>query len=61
MQFYECGICGHYHPIEWDGDCRDDTNRFSGNQLDDKFGQDGWEEVPMPDTGEPSIGKGFDH
>jgi hypothetical protein len=25
---YECGICGCYHPWNWDGDCRDDTNRF---------------------------------
>lgn len=26
--FYECGICGAYHPWEWDGDCRDDANRL---------------------------------
>ena len=26
---YECDICGHYHPWDWDGDCRDDRNRFS--------------------------------
>ena len=25
---YECGICGCYHLWEWDGDCRDDANRF---------------------------------
>lgn len=25
---YECGICGCYHPADWDGDCRDDSNRF---------------------------------
>jgi hypothetical protein len=26
---YECGSCGSYHPWEWNGDCRDDANRFS--------------------------------
>jgi hypothetical protein len=25
---YECGICDCYHPWSWDGDCRDDVNRF---------------------------------
>src|SRR4051794_12388179 len=19
--YYECGICGHNHPVEWNGDC----------------------------------------
>ena len=27
---YECGICGAYHPWNWDGDCRDDAHRFAG-------------------------------
>ncbi len=48
-KFYECGICGHCHPAEWNGDCREDANRFTNQQLDDKYGQDGWQEVPMPD------------
>lgn len=26
---YECGICGCYHPWNWDGDCRDDANRYA--------------------------------
>lgn len=25
---YACGICGCYHPWDWDADCRDDANRF---------------------------------
>lgn len=25
---YECGICGSYHPWSFDGDCRDDANRY---------------------------------
>ena len=27
---YECGICGHVHPWDWNGDCRDDENRYVG-------------------------------
>ncbi len=29
-RLYECGICDCYHPWEWDGDCREDANRFDG-------------------------------
>ena len=25
---YECGICDHYHPWEFNGDCRLDESRF---------------------------------
>jgi hypothetical protein len=54
-QFYECGICDHYHPINWDGDCRDDTNRFAGDELDEKYTMDGWEEVPMLESDEKTL------
>ncbi len=47
-QFYECGICDHLHPKVWDGDCRDDRNRFTLSDLEILYGSD-WEEVPMPD------------
>ena len=30
LEVYECGICGCVHPWSWDGDCRDDDNRFGG-------------------------------
>lgn len=30
MVLYECGICGEFHPWNWDGDCRDDANRYGG-------------------------------
>ena len=26
---YECGICGSYHPWDFDGDCRDNANRIT--------------------------------
>lgn len=42
--FYLCGCCEHYHPVTWDGDCRDDNNRYTTDQLDEKFGRD-WKDV----------------
>lgn len=46
--YYDCGICGEWHPADWDGDCRDDANRFMPDQLDELHGEHGWDEVPMP-------------
>lgn len=40
--FYPCGSCDQYHPVGWDGDCRDDANRFTGGQLDKLYGPYGW-------------------
>lgn len=47
-RYYECGICGDYHPADWDGDCREDVARFTANDLDRKHGALGWTEVDMP-------------
>ena len=32
-KLYECGICDCYHPWDWDGDCRDDANRFDSPEC----------------------------
>jgi hypothetical protein len=32
-KLYECGICNCLHPWDWNGDCRDDANRF-GDEID---------------------------
>lgn len=40
-RFYECGICGHCHPWDWNADCRDDANRFTNDQLEAKHGEEG--------------------
>ena len=29
FDYYECGICSAYHKWGFNGDCRDDSNRFS--------------------------------
>lgn len=51
-RFYLCGICEHLHPASWDGDCRDDNNRFTYDELDKQYGEqdEGWECVPTPGT-----------
>jgi hypothetical protein len=47
-KFYACGICGSYHPADWNGDCREDAKRFAPDELDAKYGWDGWEETEIP-------------
>lgn len=54
FKYYECGICSCYHPLTWDGDCREDAFRFELEQLDKLHGPHGWECVPMP-GGEPDF------
>lgn len=51
--YYECGICGHMHPRSWNGDCRDDANRFTCEALDAKHGILEWIEVAMPTINGP--------
>lgn len=48
-KYYECDICGHNHPWDFNGDCRDDSNRFTDEALDAKHGAHGYELVPMSD------------
>lgn len=42
--FYLCGGCCNYHPLGWQGDCRNDKKRWTGDELDKTFG-DKWDEV----------------
>ena len=27
-QVFDCPICGCFHPVGWNDDCRDDANRY---------------------------------
>ena len=45
--YYHCGSCNSYHPANWDGDCRDDENRYSRQDLDDKHDGE-WEDIDPP-------------
>lgn len=51
--FYECGCCGHLHPLKWDGDCRDDNNRFTADELDTRYGENKWTELQIEDDEHP--------
>lgn len=46
--FYRCGICDCYHAMTWNGDCRDDANRFACDELDTALGSFNWREEDMP-------------
>lgn len=46
-KYYDCEICGHIHPWEWDGDCRDDANRFTCSELESKHRRTGFELCTM--------------
>jgi hypothetical protein len=39
----ECDSCGHFHREEFTGDCRDNSERLTGDQLDAHFGPAGWQ------------------
>lgn len=46
-KFYDCEICGHIHPWDWDDDCRDDENRFTCEELETRYGTDGFDLASM--------------
>lgn len=59
--YYACGICGHNHPWRWVGDCREDGNRFTDEQLEQKHGRGGfelrdWDERVAADEGQTEEG-----
>jgi len=37
MIFYECGICGNLHRWEWSGDCREDSERYTMDYIEDEL------------------------
>lgn len=44
-QFILCGCCDWYHFVEFKGDCREDSQRFTASHLDEVYGLDGWDDV----------------
>lgn len=49
--FVECGCCGHFHSRETPGsiDCRNDAFRFSAEELDAHYGENGWKCLTVED------------
>lgn len=33
ITYIECDMCGHYHPLGFAGDCRDNANRLTQDQF----------------------------
>lgn len=31
--FVLCGCCGHYHRTDFEGDCREDSERYTADQI----------------------------
>lgn len=48
--FYECGICDQLHPCQFAGDCRDDSNRFTIEELEVEYGYENVMTVPMEEA-----------
>jgi hypothetical protein len=48
-RFFECGVCGSLHAAgtPWWVDCRDDSRRFTIEELDSHYGADQWREVEV--------------
>lgn len=53
-KYYECGICSCFHPVEWNGDCREDEHRYAMDELDNLHGGNGWDQVDQPGTTNPN-------
>src|SRR5437879_4408702 len=66
IELFECGSCGAYHPVDFEGDCRDDANRYGGPEdyaernnvniadieiVDDPLDEDEEAEPDVPDEG----------
>lgn len=48
-KFYLCGGCDHFHPLGWTGDCRDNSQRFTADKLNELYPESktmrtGWEQ-----------------
>jgi len=56
-KFYECDICGHCHPWDWDGDCRENSNRFTNDELDRRYKADGYELASMDERLAADLGE----
>jgi len=50
--FYECDICDQLHPCSFTGDCRDDSNRFALDELEERYGFENVVTVPVDEADE---------
>lgn len=45
MLYRECGCCGHYHRMEFTGDCRENAHRFTADEIEKMHGWTIWDQV----------------
>jgi len=59
-RFETCGCCGGLHRAGFSGDCRDDTQRFAPDELDEILGSSRWIEIdPVEDYEETGMSPSF--
>lgn len=49
-KYFDCGICGSWHRADWWGDCREDSERLTVDDIDARHGDNGWESVDQEDA-----------
>lgn len=49
--YYACGICDHYHAVDFNGDCSADDARYTGEDLDNLHGLNEWDIVSVDQDG----------
>lgn len=54
-QFEARGCCGALHRSGYSGDCRDDTQRFDADELDELLGPMGWIETEPVDENRDDV------
>lgn len=47
VRYLECGCCGWYHKEGYEGDCRNDDERYTLKELDFFSTTDDFEVVPL--------------
>ncbi len=47
--YYDCEICSHFHPWDWNGDCRDNKNRLTYDDLDERHGENNYKVLSWVD------------
>ncbi len=46
-RYYECPSCSCYHIVGYNGSCDDADSAFLDDELNEKHGVDGWEEIEV--------------
>lgn len=56
VRYLECGCCGCYHKEDYDGECRDDNERYNLEELEFFSTTDDFEVVSLEQQNDISCG-----